>query len=78
MVHYSHDCLVKGSIWVRLSPQTLGPLACCCTGAAVLLLRTAGLLMSFIGEGFAPCLSCCCPSFDGKHVAGSCMVAVIS
>jgi hypothetical protein len=35
-------------------------------------------LMSFIGEGFAPCLSCCCPSFDGKHVAGSCMVAVIS
>lgn len=37
MAHYS--CfLVKGSVWVSLSPQMLYPLAYCCIGAAVLLL----------------------------------------
>ncbi|KAH8479644.1 hypothetical protein H0E87_031517 [Populus deltoides] len=33
----SHDCLVHGSVWVRLSPQLLGPHTCYCTSAAVLL-----------------------------------------
>jgi hypothetical protein len=74
----SDDCLVMGSVWVRLSPQMFGPLAWCCSGATVLLLWIAGLLPCFVmfGEGHAPCLSCCYPSLDGKHVAGSCVVAV--
>ena len=33
----SHDCLVHGSVWVRLSPQLSGPHTCYCTSATVLL-----------------------------------------
>jgi hypothetical protein len=64
-----HVCLVKGSVWVRLFPQMFGPLACCCTGAAYLLLWIADLFNEF-------CLVRGLLLVSAKHVVVSCVVAV--
>ena len=64
-----HVCLVKGSVWVRLSPQMFGPLSCCCTRTAGLLLWIADLFDEF-------CLVKGLLIISAKHVVVSCVVAV--
>jgi len=64
-------CLVKGSVWVRLSPQKFGHFSCCCTRAVGLLLWIADLFDEF-------CLVKGLLIVSAKHVVVSCVVAITS